>query len=307
MSDRLSEGRNASSDNLRGSLCMVVSMAAFAVNDALVKYATAEIAPAQIMLVRGLMAAILLFTIAAWRGHLLPVQVIVQPRLMVRTAADLLATIAYITALANMPLANASAIFQALPLVVTVGAAVFLQEQVGWRRWLAIGIGFVGVLVIVRPGTDGFTVYSLAVLASVAFAAVRDLVTRRMPIGIPTTFIAAVTALGTVACGAVLLPASGGWVALSFPVFASLVLATFAIALGYVFIVEAMRAGEMGFVAPFRYTVLVISFTLGIIVFDERPGIYEIVGSAIIVGSGLYAILRERSRGVVRVPRNEVH
>lgn len=307
MLDRLSGARDASSDNFRGSMCMVVSMAAFAVNDALVKFATTEISPAQVMLVRGLMAAILLFAIAHRRGALVPARVMLQPRLLVRTTADLLATITYITALANMPLANASAIFQALPLAVTVGAAVFLGEHVGWRRWIAIGVGFVGVMIIVRPGTDGFTVYSLAVLASVVFAGIRDLVTRRMPIGIPTPFIAAVTALGTVACGAALLPASGGWSAMSLPVFAALVIATFAIALGYVFIVEAMRAGEMGFVAPFRYTVLVISFVLGIVFFGEQPGFYEVLGSVIVVGSGLYAILRERRRGVLRVPKSEVH
>lgn len=307
LSQSLPTGFSALSADVRGSLFMIVSMTSFAVNDTFVKIATGDISPSQVMLVRGVMATILLFGIAYWRGALAPSRLALHPLIVVRTLADVGATIAYITALANMPLANAAAIFQALPLIVTVGAALFLGESVGWRRWTAIGVGFVGVIIIVRPGTDGFTVFSVAVLVSVLFAAVRDLTTRRMPASMPTLFVSAITALGTSICGAALLPVSGGWVPLTGPTFLSLFGATFAIALGYVFIVKAMRSGDMGFVAPFRYSVLVVAFVLGTIIFQEPPGLYEIVGSVIVVGSGVYMIIRESQRGRVKLPKGEVH
>ncbi|WP_163042636.1 DMT family transporter [Aurantimonas aggregata] len=281
---------------------MLLAMAGFVVNDTFVKIASTDIPPAQIMAIRGV-AASLFLAVLAWKlGALGPVRLALSPRLLLRTAADILATLSYITALGQMPIANASAIFQALPLVVTLGAALFLGEPVGWRRWSAIIVGFIGVMIIVRPGTEGFTVYSVAVLASVAFSAVRDLSTRRMDRTVPSIFIALVTAIAVGLFGWLLVPFSGGWQPVSASILVSLTVAAAAIAVGYIFIVQAMRTGDMGFVAPFRYSILLYALVIGYLLFGDLPSPLTLIGSAIVVASGLYTLYRERLRGVVKLP-----
>ena len=295
------------SDNARAALFMVVSMAGFVVNDTFVKLAADHISPPQIMAVRGVVASLLLFLLAWRMGALRPLAMAMKPRLLVRTIADITATLSYITALSHMPIANASAIFQALPLTVTLGAALFLGEPVGWRRWAAIAVGFVGVLVIVRPGTDGFTIYSLAVLASVAASAVRDLTTRRMDPKVPSLFIAMITAIAVSLLGWLLIPLAGGWRPMPALTLVHLSCAAASIAVGYIFIVQAMRIGDMGFVAPFRYAVLVFALILGLVVFGDLPSPLTLLGAAIVVASGLYTLYRERVRGVAAPVKTQVH
>jgi len=280
------------SDNAKAALLMLASMAAFVTNDMLVKFATASIEPAQVMALRGVVASALLLSLAGWR-HALPRRGEWFQRLVVwRMLADIGTTISYISALQHLPLANASAIFQALPLTITLGAAIFLREPVGVRRWLAIGAGFAGVLVIIRPATDGFNVYAISVLASVAFAAARDLVTRRMPTEISSLHVASMTSMAVCAMGFALLPMAG-WKPMTTVLWGALVVAALAIAIGYALIVAAMRTGELGFVAPFRYSMLIFAFLLGWVAFGERPDGYEVLGAAIVVASGLYMLRRE--------------
>lgn len=281
------------SDNMKGSLLMVAAMAAFAVNDALVKFATAEIAPSQIMAVRGAMAVVLLFAIAAAGGMLRSVGTALRGVVLVRALADVAGTITFITALAALPLANATAILQALPIAVTLAAVVFLGERPGWRRWTAIAVGLVGVLVIIRPGTDGFTTASLLVVATVLFCTLRDIVTRKLPPSVPTVFVSGVTAVAVALFGAVATTFQG-WQAMSATTLLAMALAACAIAAGYVSIVAAMRVGEVGTVAPFRYTVLLFAFVLSIVFFGEPPSLYDLAGSLIVVASGVYVIYRER-------------
>lgn len=275
---------------------MLVAMAAFVVNDSMVKLSSAEMGVPQIMAVRGAMATVLLAALAYARGAFRSPRVILQPMVLVRTVADIGATVFYISALASLPLANATAIFQALPLTVTLGAALFLGEPVGWRRWTAIGVGFLGVLVIVRPGLEGFTAASLYVLASVLCAAVRDLVTRRLPMAIPSLFISVATAFAVMLTGWAMVPFTE-WTPLEPRQFGTLAVAAVMIGVGYIFIVEAMRTGDMGFVAPFRYSILLFALLIGILVFGERPDALVLLGSAIVVASGGYTLYRERRRG----------
>ena len=286
---------------------MLAAMAGFVVNDTFVKLSSETIAPAQIMAVRGIFAALVL-SLIAWRMHALrPLRTVLTPRLVLRTVADVMATLTYITALAQTPIANASAIFQALPLTVTIGAALFLGEPVGWRRWGAIGIGFVGVMIIVRPGTDGFTSTSVAVLASVVFSAVRDLSTRRMDRAIPSLLIALVTAVSVSLVGWALLPFSGGWQPIGGATWLYLLCAAAAIAVGYIAIVQSMRIGDMGFVAPFRYAILVYAIVMGYLVFGDLPSPLTLLGAAIVVSSGIYMLYRERVRGLAAPIKTQVH
>ncbi len=282
------------SDNARAAIFMLVSMGGFVVNDTFVKIVSQEVSPPQIMAVRGVAASVFVLLVA-WRMHAVrSLAVALRPRLVLRTAADIGATVTYITALAHMPIANASAVFQALPLAVTVGAALFLKEPVGWRRWTAIAAGFAGVLIIVRPGTEGFNVFSLAVLGSVVFSAIRDLATRGMDRSVPTLFVALTTAIAVSLSGWVLIPAFGGWQPISAISVLCLLAAAAAVALGYVFIVLAMRIGDMGFVAPFRYAILVYALVIGYVVFGDLPAPLTLLGAGLIVASGGYTFYRER-------------
>ncbi|GGD16620.1 DMT family transporter [Aureimonas glaciei] len=284
------------SANVRAGLCMLAAMAAFVVNDGLVKLASEDMGVGQILAVRGLMATAILAAFAFWLGAFRPLRTVLQPMLLLRTLADILATLTYVSALRALPLANTTAIFQALPLAVTLGAALFFGERVGWRRWTAIAVGFLGVVIIVRPGLEGFTTASIYVLLSVVCAATRDLATRRLPAGIPSLFISMTTALAVSLTGWAMLPFEG-WQPMAAPQVLTLGCAAVLITIGYVFIVEAMRAGDISFVAPFRYSVLVFALLIGVLVFGERPDGFVLLGSLIIVGSGIYTLYRERVRG----------
>jgi drug/metabolite transporter (DMT)-like permease len=163
--------------NLRGALFMSISMAGFTLNDAIVKGVLENMNVGQVMLIRGIFASALIAALAWHQNALAAPKAVLHPMVALRVVCEVGATISFVTALAYLPLANISAILQALPLAVTVGAALFLAEPVGWRRWLAILVGFTGVMIIVRPGYEGFNVYALSALLCVAFCAVRDLAT----------------------------------------------------------------------------------------------------------------------------------
>lgn len=285
------------SPNLRGALFMVISMAAFTVNDAIAKFVSDSMNMAQVMLVRGIFASMLVGVIAWQSGALTQLRHALNSMVMLRVAGDAAGTLTFLLALQHLPLANVSAILQALPLAVAMGAALFLGEGVGWRRWLAISVGFIGVLIVVRPGVEGFSVHSLLVLACVLFCAVRDLATRRIPEAIPSLLVSAVTSIAITILGAALLPAMGGWTPMQPSMVLYLALAAVLVLIGYQFIIMAMRVGDISFIAPFRYTALLWAIALSIVIFGDFPDSAMIMGSAIIVASGLYTLYRERVVG----------
>ncbi|AFL52682.1 drug/metabolite transporter (DMT)-like permease [Sinorhizobium fredii] len=286
-----------SSANIRGIVFMTLAMAGFSCNDALVKSVTGAMNTGQIMFIRGLMTTLMILVIAYRFGALRPVRTVFRPVIMLRIAMEALASLTYISALGQIPLANASAIMQALPLAVTLGAALFLGEPVGWRRWTAIVIGFLGVLIVLRPGPEGFTPAALTVVACVFFTATRDLCTRRIGSDVPSLFITVTTALVTTLVGGALIVPFGGWQPVSVTSFTNLAGASVLLMLGYQTIVLAMRDGDISVVAPFRYTGLLWAITIGIIFFSEAPDRWMLTGVAIIVGSGLYTFYRESLRG----------
>jgi len=285
------------SPNHQGALFMCVSQAAFTLNDTLVKLATDTVGIGQIMLVRGVFATVLI-TLLVWRlGHFPALRLLISPAVAVRIVGEIGGTCFFLIALSHLPLANVSAVFQSLPLAVTMGAALFFGEKVGPRRWLAIVIGFVGVVIIVRPGMEGFTYYSIYVLLSVMFCTVRDLATRHIHQAMPSTFISLLTAASVTVCGAVLLPSTGGWVALTPGLVAMLAGAAILVLIGYQFIIQSMRVGDISFIAPFRYSALLWAIGCGYLVFGNFPDMPMLVGSAIVVGSGIYTLYRERIVG----------
>ena len=285
------------SDTTRGALYMSLAMAAFTVNDTCMKSVTAEMPLYQAITLRGIVTMIALFIIARQRGGLRLGMARGDARLLGwRTLGEVGGTLTFLTALRHMPLANLSAIMQSLPLAVTLSAAIALHEPVGWRRMAAIATGFLGVLMIVRPGTEGFDIWSLIALGSVAFVVLRDLTTRRLSSAVPSVTVAFLAATAVTASGVALSPLSG-WVAVQ-PAAAVLLLAAGGfLIVGYLSVVMAMRVGDIATVAPFRYTALIFAIALGWIIFGHLPGPMTLAGAAIIVASGIYTFYRERKRG----------
>ncbi|MDB5521925.1 MAG: hypothetical protein JWQ51_663 [Tardiphaga sp.] len=280
---------------------MAAAMAGFTMNDAITKIVTTEINFGQVMLVRGLFAIVLIAALVWHRQAFRPLRVLFIAPVAVRVAGEVGGTIAFLAAITHLPLANTSAIFQVQPLAVTMGAALVFAEPVGWRRWLAIAAGFIGVLIIVRPGVAGFNQFSLFALVSVAFSAVRDLATKRIPAEIPSLFITLLTTITVTTAGACVLVPLGGWRPLSGPSVGLLSLAAVLVLIGYQCVIVAMRAGDISAVAPFRYTALLWAMLLGFLVFGDVPDMPMTIGASIIVLSGLYAFYRERVRDKQRL------
>ena len=282
------------SPNQKGALLMLGSMAFFTINDTLVKLVGETVPLWQIVTVRGVMASVLLLCLARAMGAL---RFDLSRRdwglVLARCSTEMAVTYFFLSALLQMPLANITAVLQMLPLTVTLCAALFLGETVGWRRSLAIALGFVGMLLIVRPGGADFGPATIYALLAVALLTLRDLVTRQMSPAVPSltvTFLSAfsVTLFGLgLGFGESWQPVGGReWLLLS----ATAVL----ILLAYLCAVMTIRVGEVSAVAPLRYTGLVWALLLGWLVFGEFPSGLTLFGAGIVVAAGLFTLLRER-------------
>ncbi|MBF9047930.1 EamA family transporter [Rhodobacterales bacterium LSUCC0031] len=282
------------SPNVRGALYMTLSMAAFTLNDACVKLVAETVPLFQVIFLRGLGTTILLAIFVQMTTGLRPsLPRRDRPLIAGRTLAEILAMVTFTLALTNMAIANATAILAALPLVVTLGAALVFGDPVGWRRLSAICIGFMGVMLIVQPGTDGFNIWSLLVLLSVVVITARDLFTRAFSPAVPTMTVAVLTA-GAVCLTGGVLSLFTPWVALDLRAAALIAAAAVLIIGGYVFGIMVMRVGEVGFVSPFRYTSLIFALVLGWVVFGEFPNALALLGGVIVVSTGIFTLLRER-------------
>ena len=284
----------ALSANFRGALFMSVGMAGFTINDALFKTVLTGMNIGQGIFLRGVFATLLLFLLASRNGSLGQFPLAFRPSVSVRVCCEMAATVTFVLALIHMPLADVSAVLQALPLAVTMGAALVFSEPVGWRRWCAILAGFVGVLIIVRPGAAGFNLWSLSAVATVGFCAIRDLSTRVIPSDTPTVLVSLATSAAVSTCGAVLIIPFGGWETPELSEIAILSAAAVALIFGYQFTIMALRQGDMSFMAPFRYTSLLWAILLGFLIFRDVPDGPMLLGSAIVIASGLYALYREQ-------------
>ncbi|WP_281825568.1 DMT family transporter [Jannaschia rubra] len=281
-------------DTLRGAALMVGSMACFAVEDGLIKGLSGAFPPAQIIWMLGLGGALafalwlVLSRQRVWSAHYL------RPQVLLRTGFEVLGTCCFVSSLALLPLALASAIIQATPLVVAMGAALFLGATVGWRRWLAILVGFAGVLIIIRPGGAGFDPSTLLAVAGMLGLAGRDLVTRTMP-GAVSGARLSLHAFAALVPGGLLLQ----WALGAAPVmpdagqFGLLAVCVCIGMAGYLTIVAATRLGDISVVSSFRYSRMLFALVVGGIAFGERPDIATILGVIIVIGSGVFTLLRE--------------
>jgi drug/metabolite transporter (DMT)-like permease len=276
---------------------MVVAMAGFALEDVLFKQLAATLPVGQVMALVGFGGGCIFCVIARLGGHPVLSRHLLTRPVLLRNVSEALGSAFFMSALALSTLSGVSAILQATPLAVTLGAALVLGEKVRWRRWAAIGIGFLGVLLIIQPGTAAFAPASLFAVAAVILLAVRDLSSRAIPAGVASAQLAAWGFLSTVPAGLLLLWAADtrplmldGGELLRVPVILA------AGGIGYYSLIAATRTGDVSAVVPFRYTRLVFALLLGRYVFGEHPDMMMMAGAALIVGTGLYTIWRRAVR-----------
>ena len=280
------------SENMKGALLMMCSMAAFTFNDTCIKAMGQGMPLFQLLVLRGIVTSVLIFVLARAYGAIrlnLPARD--WGLIGLRTASEIGAAFFFITALRNMPIANVTAVLQVLPLTVTLGGYLLFREPVGWRRLSAILIGFCGMLLIVRPGPDGFDVFSLYALAAVLCVTARDLSTRRMSAVVPSLTVTLSASVGVLLFSAV-ASLWETWVPVTSRDAALIGGASIFIIGGYFFSVMVMRVGQVSFVAPFRYTGLLWALLMGVVVFGDWPDPVTLLGAAIVVVTGVFTLLR---------------
>lgn len=283
-------------DNLRGGMLMGAAMAAFAVEDALIKGLTSSLPTGQIILLVGGIGAVILAVIAKLSGAPLWSRAFFRPAVILRNLGEFVAAIAFITSLKLLPLSTASAILQTLPLAITMGAALFLNESVGWRRWSAIMVGFIGVMIVLRPTGEDFDLLAAgAAFLTVAGLALRDLATRRVGPDVPSLSLG-VWGLASYGVAGILLMGFSGQSFERPPLGLTLYACAAACIglIGYYLMIVATRIGEVAAIMPYRYARLVFALIFGWIFYAETPDAWMFIGCALIVGSGFYTFLRER-------------
>jgi drug/metabolite transporter (DMT)-like permease len=280
--------------NLRGSLLMTAAMAGFAVEDMFLKAAAKHMPVGEVITLFGILGTLAFILLTMRRGEApFPPALLSRP-MLIRSGFEITGRLFYSLAIALTPLSTASAILQATPLVVVAGAAILFGETVGWRRWAAIIAGFIGVLIIIRPGLDGFDALSiLTVIGLIGFAG-RDLATRAAPPALSNMQLGVVGFTMLTIAGCIILIVNADY---RIPTATGLTFTLCATAFGvaaYTALTAAMRTGEVSAVTPFRYTRLLFALILGVLVFGERPDQWTLIGSAIVVASGIYILTRRR-------------
>ena len=273
---------------------MILSMACFAVEDTFIKLLSTRLPATQILFSVGFGGALITLALAVTLNVNLADKILLNKHVISRTIADLFGALFFTSAMVLIPMSLLASILQATPLFVTLGAAILLGEKVGWRRWSAIFIGFLGVIIILQPGYGSFQMASLLGLAAVLCLALRDVVTRDMATEIPTL---------TVTFYACLAMGSAGFIAYPFfgtPImptkFEAILLVCAAIIglTGYFLIVLATRKGDVSVIAPFRYSRLLFSLVLASLILGEMLTLPILLGGLLVVSSGIYTFGRER-------------
>ena len=280
-------------ENLRGALAMLGATGLFIVNDAMIKLAAEGLPAAQTIGVRGVFATVWVFLALLATGLWRQMHLALERRTVGRSLLDVGSTFTYLIALFNMPLALAVAIGQTSPLMILALSVVFLGERVGWQRWAAVVVGFAAVLLVVRPGGEGFSWWAGLSLLATAVNAARDIYTRVIPQRVPSLVITFATAVAVMATGLV-ATAVGGWVAMSGAQWALLFAASVFLAGAYHLVIVAMRHGEVSFVGGFRYASLPAAALTGWLVWGHLPDGLAVLGMLVIVAAGLYLFTSAR-------------
>jgi drug/metabolite transporter (DMT)-like permease len=282
-------------NNFKGILLMLIAMAGFTMEDLFMKKLSVNLSTGQILITLGFGSSLVFALMAKSKGYKLTAKIFWSKGMLIRQFAEGIAAVAFITSLTLIPLSTVAAVFQATPLVITMGAALFLGEAVGWRRWLAIIVGLIGVLIIIRPGLNSFDPNVGYVLIAVLFVTVRDLITRKLPMNVPSTIVSFQAFASLIIAGGILIFLSDQKIVSLdenqiYFVLGGIIFGV----IGYYCIVASTRIGEAGVVTPFRYSRLLFAIIIGFLFFNERPDFLTLLGASIVIMTGIYTVLRER-------------
>lgn len=283
-------------DNLRGILAVLIGSTAFVFHDAMAKLLTAELPSSEIILVRGLIGNAMMIACVFALGASRPLKILLQPLMMVRLIGTGGATVFIILALRYLPLPTTTTVLQATPLIVTAGAAYFYGDTVGWRRWAAVGAGFLGVILIVRPGgMGGLGDAGFLILFALMCTSTRDLSTRGLAKDIPSIFVAAAGSVVSTVSGFLILPFDTVWIAPSAFAWTLMVVSAALVVIATTFMTVGLRTGEIAVVAPFRYVPVPLALLIGYWLWGDVLDSVAWVGIALVLGAGLYTLHRERA------------
>jgi drug/metabolite transporter (DMT)-like permease len=296
ISKDVASARAGLSRNLVGILTMIAGTASFVINDACTKSIGETVPPGEILAVRGVLSCVLLLGVGARLGAIrIPMNAVLRPAFGLRLLGEIGGTMAFVVSLMHIRFADAQGIQQFQPLAVTAASAVFLGASVGWRRWTAALAGLAGVLLIVKPGAVDFNPYTLMSVSCVLFVALRDLATKAIPATIPSLSLALSSAAGVMVGGAA-LSLSETWHPMSYANLVDLGAAALFLVGGYLFVTKSVRTGELSVVAPFRYTGVVFSLIVQLVVWGTLPDNLSLAGMGIVAIAGLYTFYREQLR-----------
>lgn len=284
----------SSEDNLRGAGWMMISMAGYTVNDAIIKLAAEDLPLFQSIFLRGVAVCLILFAFCVHKGVANSMTRHIRGPVVVRMFCEMAGTIFFLIALTKVPLAPLTVVMQVVPLAVTVVAARLLHERVDISRWIAVVVGLLGVGFVVRPGTDDFSPWLLLGFGAVVTVVARELATRRVADDVPSAVVSLGTGVLIMLMGAI-VSIFQGWGPVGGRDLALLAAAGVSLSIGYVASVITIRTGDVSFSAPFRYTVLIMAIVLQIVVFRDVPDLLTFVGSVIVAAAGLYALVANRS------------
>jgi drug/metabolite transporter (DMT)-like permease len=280
-------------ENRRGVTMITAAMACFIVNDTMVKYASESLPAAQLIFIRSVMATAIIFAIVVATGRLRQIHAITHRWVLTRSILDAASTFLYLVSLFHLPISTATSINSTSPLMLTVAAALVIGERVRAALWFATAIGFLGVLLIVQPQTQGFNGYALVCLASAVVMVFRDIVTRRVHAGVPSLVVTLSTTI-TVTLLAGTASLIQGWGPVSVRSLGLLAFASIAISVAYVLVVRGTRRGDLSVVIPFRYSALPFAAIAGYLIWGDIPNALAWCGIALLVGSGIYVLRADR-------------
>jgi drug/metabolite transporter (DMT)-like permease len=291
----IAESDQRTPSNVRGIVTMLLAMAVFVSGDAIMKLMSSRLPTGETMLIRGIIAGALIWSLAYAAGALENFRTRVTRLIGIRSGCEMGAAVCFQNGLTRLPFADVSAILQINPLAVTAAAALFLGEKVGWRRWTATAVGLLGVLLIIRPGGSAYQWASVFLLVATCFSVARDLITRKLPAGTPILLLTCLSSTAVTLSSFGFLPfETWRWPS----ALDCLILAVPAVCMlaGQLLVVVSIRSGEVSAVVPFRYSSILWALLLSVLIWREWPDAITLLGIAIVTGAGLYTFHREQVR-----------
>jgi len=279
------------SANLKGIAFMVLSTGFFSANDAFMKLATVGLPPFEVLFLRGVMASLWALTVVLLTGNARGLPLVLNRWVLLRNSFELMAVLCFVVALANMPIADLTALGQISPMLLLIGVAVLYRDPIGWARAALIAIGFVGAICVAQPGASGISLFAVLGLGCAVGTAFRDIAGRKVSPAIPTLVVAYGTLLLVMVGAAIASLLFEHWVMPDGRHLLLLACSGLLLSLGHFFIFLSYRTGATAAVAPFYYMFAIWAVCSGALVFGTFPNTLALVGIMLIVVSGIAVVL----------------